>query len=198
MINQLDKLNNYSGPSMNPTLKGGDGLIVLPYNNEKIRCGDVITFKLQDRDHNIVHRVVKVDNQGIYTKGDNNNKVDKWIITPDDLIGRVVSIKRENRELPISGGLRGRVYGFFITLYNIFRKKIPTILHPIYHAMADTGIFRKLLPLSNTRLLSIKRPDGIELQLVKGRKIIARRLPKTDQWQIKKPYRLFMDAKQLP
>lgn len=198
MKTELEELNNYTGPSMNPTFKAGDGLIVVPYKDKKIRPGDVITFKPKDRSHNVVHRVIRVDRHGVYTRGDNNNKVDPWILTPDDIIGRVVSAKRKNRVFPVSGGLRGRIYGLFILRYNMLIRKAPGLLHSIYHLVSNTGIFRKLLPLSNTQILSFKRPNGAELQLVMGKRIIARRLPGSEQWQIKRPFRLFIDEKTLP
>lgn len=198
MKTELEELNNYTGPSMNPTFKAGDGLVVAPYKDKKIRPGDVITFRPKDRSHNVVHRVIRVDRHGVHTRGDNNNKVDPWILTPDDIIGRVVSVKRKYREFPVSGGFRGRVYGFFILRCTMLIRKAPGILHSIYHFVSNTGLFRKLLPLSNTQILSFKRPNGTELQLVMGKRIIARRLPGSEQWQIKRPFRLFIDEKILP
>jgi len=198
MDTRLDKLKSYNGPSMNPTLQAGDSLITEPYNNEKVRPGDVVIFKPLGSVNNVVHRVVKADKHGIQTRGDNNNKVDIWIFTPDDIIGRVVSIKRNGRVLTIRGGVTGRFYGLFIRLYNMFRKKTGVILHPVYHYLADTGIFRRLVPLAKVRIQSFKRFNGTELQLVMGGKIIGRRLPHTDEWQIRRPYRLFIDKEELP
>lgn len=160
MKTELEELNNYTGPSMNPTFKAGDGLVVVPYKDKKIRPGDVITFRPKDRSHNVVHRVIRVDRHGVYTRGDNNNKVDPWILTPDDIIGRVVSAKRKNREFPVSGGLRGRFYGFFILRYTMLIKKALGILHPIYHLLSNTGLFRKLLPLSKTQNESNSAQNG--------------------------------------
>src|SRR5208283_2248782 len=135
---RLEKINNYTGPSMNPTFKAGDGFIVAPYKDKKILCGDVITFRPKDREHNVVHRVIKVDRHGVRTMGDNSNNVDPWILTPADIIGRVVSIKRKHREFPVSVGLRGRIYGFLIRRYNMLIKKVSRVLHPLYHFFSNT------------------------------------------------------------
>ena len=42
MNTELEELNNYTGPSMNPTFKAGDGLKVVPYKDKVIHPGDVI------------------------------------------------------------------------------------------------------------------------------------------------------------
>jgi len=183
---------------MTPTFKAGDGLVVVPYKDKKIRPGDVIIFKPKDKPRNVVHRVIKVGRDGVSTRGDNNNKVDPWLLTPDDITGRVVSVKRKNRVFHVSGGLRGRVYGLLILRYNMLIRKVSGVLHSTYHFVSNTGIFRKILPLSNTQIISFKRQNGAELQLLMGRRIIARRLPGSEQWQIKRPFRLFIDEKKLP
>ena len=198
MNTELEELNNYTGPSMKPTFRAGDGLIAVPYIDKKIHPGDVIIFKPKDRSGNVVHRVIRVGRDGVSTRGDNNNKIDPWLLTPEDITGRVVSVKRKNREFSVSGGLRGRVYGLFILRYNMLIRRVPGLLHSIYHIVSNTGIFRRLLPLLNTQLISYKRPKGAELQLVMGKRIIARRLPGSEQWQIKRPFRLFIDEKTLP
>ena len=70
---------------MYPNLKDGDFLIV--ENNKEIQIGDIICFF--DEDRRIVHRVVKIDNDKITTKGDFNKYNDKPI-TNDKIIGKVV------------------------------------------------------------------------------------------------------------
>jgi hypothetical protein len=182
---------------MNPTFKVGDGLIVEPYENKKIICGDVIAFRRDDKNGNIVHRVIKVGRYGVQTIGDNNNRVDPWILPPADIMGRVVSIKRKRRQFPVGGGLRGRIYGFFIRRYNRLISKVPGILYSLSNIVSGTGIIRKLLPLLRTRIVSFKRPNGTELQIVTGRRIIARRLSGTEQWQIKGLFKLFIDERNL-
>ena len=100
---------NYAGPSMNPTLKAGDGINVIPYGNRKFFIGDVVVFPRPEGNDNVVHRVVAVDSQGIRTRGDNNLNMDPWVLLPDDIIGRVVSAKRKNRNVTIHGRIRGSI-----------------------------------------------------------------------------------------
>ncbi|MFC1488551.1 signal peptidase I [Thermodesulfobacteriota bacterium] len=190
---------HYTGPSMNPTLKAGDALTIIPYGNKKIRMGDVIVFPHPTETHHVAHRVFSVDSKGIKTRGDNNPNIDPWVLSPDHIIGRVVCAKRMEKRVTIRGGINGRI------LARVFRtiKKIDLaaskILHPAYHWLARSGIFRKnarLLP--QTRMLSFNRPEGIELQLLMGDRVIGRHQPGNRRWQIFRPFRLFVDEASLP
>ena len=86
----------YTGPSMNPAFKVLDGLQIIPYRDRMIRPGDVIVFNPPGLSHRVTHRVISVDSQGIRTRGDNNPYDDPWILTPDQVLGRVVCAQRRN------------------------------------------------------------------------------------------------------
>jgi signal peptidase I len=197
MTHGLEEINNYIGLSMNPTLKAGDGLIVEPYKDKKIACGDVITFRPREKGCDIVHRVIRVDRHGVRTRGDNSCDFDPWVLAPDDVIGRVISVKRGARAVSVAGGLRGRIYGLFIRRYNMLIKKALVILYPIYRFLSHAGIFRSILPLSDARIFAFLRSEGVEHQYVMGNRILARRLPGAEQWQIRRPYRLLIDEEDL-
>ena len=190
---------NYTGPSMNPTLKAGDGLSVVPYGNGRIQIGDVVVFREPEGKNNIVHRVVAVESQGVRTKGDNNINIDPWILLPDDIIGRVVSAQRKSKSLTIRGGSWGRIFAPLLWIIKQFNLSVSRILHPAYHMLAESGIFTKFNSfLPKTRILSFNRHEGIEYQLLMGNRVIGRRLPGKDQWQIVRPFRLFVDETSLP
>lgn len=190
---------NYTGPSMNPTLKVGDGLTVIPYRDGNIRIGDVVVFRSPDQDRYIVHRVISVNSQGIRTKGDNNNKVDSWILRPENIVGRVVSAKRKNKDIVIYGGTRGRILAPVLWTIKRFRVAFYKTLRPAYRAIARVNVFRGLLSrLIKTHILYFKRPNGTEMQLIMGRWVIGRYHPGKDRWTIRRPFRLFVDEKSLP
>ena len=190
---------NYTGSSMNPTLKAGDGINVISYGNRKIFIGDVVVFPHPGSNANVVHRVVAVDSQGIRTRGDNNINMDPWVLLPDDIIGRVVSAKRKNRNVTIHGRTRGRIIASALRAIKHVNLSVSRILHPFYHWLLKSGIFIKYNRFfPKTRILSFNRPMGKEFQLLMGNHIIGRRLPGRDQWQIAKPFRLFVDETSLP
>ena len=64
-------------------------LVVIKLDNEDLKIGDVVTYK-NGKDF-ITHRINKINDEKIITKGDANNDVDKPIIK-EDIIGKVVFI----------------------------------------------------------------------------------------------------------
>ena len=190
---------NYTGPSMNPTLKAGDGLFVVPYGDKKIRIGDVVVFRDPEGKYNIVHRVVAVDSRVVTTKGDNNINNDPWVLLPDDIIGHVVSAQRKSRIVTIRGGIWGRISAPAFWTIKQVNLSVSRILHPAYHMLAGSGIFIKFNSfLPKTRVLSFHRPGGTEYHLLMGNRVIGRCLPGKDHWQIARPFRLFVDEASLP
>lgn len=76
--------------SMRPLLQPGDMIISREISPEKIRIGDVITYKI-NKNTLVTHRVIEVIKQGeelLYkTKGDANNIEDRDIVTSEQVIG---------------------------------------------------------------------------------------------------------------
>lgn len=185
---------NYIGPSMNPTLRVGDLLRVVPCENAKMRVGDVVVFVPPEGKRNVVHRVISVDSRSIRTRGDNNSRTDPWVLQPDEIIGRVTAILRENRAVKIHGGTAGRVVAAGCRVRKRAGRRIVRTLHPGYDWLARTGIFRKILPgLVKPQIVYYRRPNGTAAQLHLGQHVIGRRLPGRDHWHIRRPFRLFVD-----
>ena len=87
--------------SMEPAFYRGDLLVLTNYRNVPVENGEIVVYKLSDRDIPIVHRVIKRHENTetgeikYLTKGDNNQVDDrglyspgqKWI-RPHEIIGR--------------------------------------------------------------------------------------------------------------
>ncbi len=91
--NDLVSLFGYSSlkvvsGSMQPKIKVGDVVIIKNSNNYNVN--DIITFK--DEGSYITHRIIKIDNGKITTKGDFNNKKDDKIIKMKDVVGKVILV----------------------------------------------------------------------------------------------------------
>ena len=202
-LNLSDNNSNlaiYTGPSMNPTLKATDILHILPYNGGKIKRGDVIVFQNPEGEgkNRITHRVISSDSNGIGTQGDNNCNVDYFLLKPGDVIGKVVSVRRGRRDIRIYGGKIGELTFFKNRAVRRLNRAISVLLHPAYRCLSRTGIFRLWLPSSmKPRVIAVKRPFGTEFQLLIGKHLIGRRLPYNGKWQIRRPFRLFIDEASL-
>lgn len=85
-------------PSMHPTIKVNDAIIVKRVKAEKVKKGDIITFISSDertKGITITHRVIEVlqdtnKKQLFRTKGDNNNVADPSLVKEEDLSGKVI------------------------------------------------------------------------------------------------------------
>ena len=189
----------YNGPSMNPTLKPGDRLRVTPYENNRIRVGDVVVFHTPEGKRQVTHRAVSVDSRGVKTRGDNNNNIDSWVLPPEEIIGRVVSANRGKKSISIYGSTRGMIYASAQWSIKRANRTISRVLHPAYRWLAESGIFRRALPQrARPRILCFTRPEGIDMQLLMGKWIIGRRKPEWEQWQVRRPFRLFVNEVSLP
>lgn len=189
----------YNGPSMNPTLKPGDRLRVVPYGNRGIGVGDVVVIRAPEGKRNVAHRVVSVGPRGVKTRGDNNNQIDSWLLRPEEIIGRVISAQRGTKSISIHGGRRGAVYASVLRPIKHVNLTISRLLHPVYRRLSESGIFRRALPRrARLRVLCFTRPDGLEMHLYMGGWFIGRRRPGWERWQVRPPFRLFVDEGSLP
>jgi len=71
--------------SMEPEILIGD--IILIKEQDDYKVNDIITFRYKD--NYITHRIIKIDDNEIITKGDGNNKSDEPI-TKDNVVGKVI------------------------------------------------------------------------------------------------------------
>ena len=81
--------------SMSPEILKGDVVFIHKTDKEDrniIKKNDILAFRSGNKI--IVHRVYKVlkRNDGVYyvTKGDNNNQADQGVVTPNDVLGKVL------------------------------------------------------------------------------------------------------------
>lgn len=85
-------------PSMVPTIKVEDAVVIQRKEQNELKKGDIITFTSNDPRYSgltITHRIVGVekskDNKVYYrTKGDNNNTEDSSLVPYDNINGKVI------------------------------------------------------------------------------------------------------------
>ena len=191
---------SYSGPSMNHTLRYPDLLEVLPYMEKPIQPGDVVYFHSPVEGMKVIHRVVQVAANGIYTRGDNNSANDPYVLHQNDIIGRVTAAWRNDKRRKIAGGFCGIYFGYSGLLKRRVRGLFSFLLHGTYRGLASSGFFRYLLPASfHPRVFEFKQrhlPSILKLMInghVIGCYDVLREL-----WVIDRPWRLIIDETKLP
>ncbi len=185
---------------MYPLFKPGDLLFISPYKKKysSVKKGDVVVFPSLDGKISVVHRIIKkFPGKMLITKGDYNLKPDDYPVRASDIIGRVVAIKRGSKKISVAGGPKGQLIGIFYYLYRKFETSFIVSFHSLYIRLAKTGYFYFLLR-GKTSVIEIKKADGIEYQLLLGKRIIGKLGPKAETWEIRKPFRLFIDESSLP
>ena len=101
--------------SMFPLLGKGDWIIVKSkFNNEEIKPGVILLYHLQNKF--IVHRIVRIDQDGITTKGDFSMNLDPPI-TREQIIGIVIAVKKGNHSIQFNQPLI-KVFNQLITTIN--------------------------------------------------------------------------------
>jgi signal peptidase I len=180
----------YKGSSMSSTLHDMDVLYYIP--NKKIRPGDVVVIKISESEGKVIHRVISVGEKGIRTMGDFNPLPDSWLLKPDQIAGRVVYGYRGRKRFLVRGGLVGLVQMSQVRFKHRSIKVVCPVLSRIFHPILNIKI-----PLIRPQSVAFKRPEGTELQLITLGKVIGRRLP-GQKWQIKFPFRFFIDDNSLP
>ncbi len=185
----------HTSTSMYPTLYESDLLEIEAYRDRPIRRGDVIFFMPPDGDHPVVHRVVRVTPNGVRTKGDNNNRMDTWLIRLEDVIGQVVWATRGKKRRLIYGGTVGLMWSMGM----MGLKRVERYLSFFYHLMARSGLLRRLVPLhKRMRIVALRRQGGRAFKLLLGNRLIGNYHPGMNYWQIRRPFRLFVDVESLP
>lgn len=85
-------------PSMVPTIKVQDAILVARVNPNQLKVGDIITFKSSDyrySGYTVTHRIKEIytNNEGkrtFITKGDNNSLNDSAPVLAENIYGKVV------------------------------------------------------------------------------------------------------------
>ncbi len=190
---------NIAGPSMQPTLKAGDLLIVEPYRGQRPRLGDVVVFSTGPERRLITHRLLSRKGDTWRARGDNNSLVDPWRLTEVDIVGRVTSVRRgAAMRSPASGGW-GRLYGGLVRTFNAPRRVLFRVVRPLYRGIARWGLFRGVLPdLDSLKIMSVARPEGTELRLIWRKTVIGKLPPGHNRWLFRPPFRLLIDEHRLP
>lgn len=188
----------YVGPSMNPTLREPEMMEIVPYDSRPLRVGDVAFFLSPEVDQPVVHRIVRVTPAGLSTRGDNNTQEDVFLLQPKDIKGQVVAVWRGRKRREIAGGLHGRLTSRWLRWRGVLDRGVSRLLHPLYHALSRGGMIASLLPAPlRPRVVVFQTQGRDRFLLLWGQHIVGRYDGQKRQWQIQRPFRLFVDERML-
>ena len=188
-----------SGPSMYPTLRNGDGLVLEKFRSfDEIIVGDIITYPHPDpaKSFDVVHRIIKIEEEGVITRGDNNNKVDPYLVRFEDIKGKVKAVKRNNKEIKLKNGSTG----YILHKIMLFRKYSFNFLYPLRMlsaAIEESGLLRMLHPLIKLEKMNVTNKSKKEILLIYKGRVIGRKNVKNNKWKIKFPYKLIIDKRKI-
>jgi hypothetical protein len=184
---------------MNPTLREPEIMEIKPYENRPVRVGDVVFFVSPETAQSVVHRIVRVTPAGLCTLGDNNTKEDTFLLQIESIKGQVVAAWRGQKRRKIAGGYQGRLTSRWLRWRRVLDRSVAPLLHPFYRAISHWGLIAWLLPAPfRPRVVVFHARGRDQFQLFLGQRIIGRYDDQRHQWQIQRPFRLFVDGRILP
>jgi hypothetical protein len=183
----------HCGTSMRPTLVDSDLIEVHPYNEFDIDPGDIIAFQTDVGEDVVVHRVMKVDEGRIYTRGDHNAMMDAWVIKPSSVLGKVQAGWRGQKRIRIIGGRAGLIWSACLQRVRKLDQRISQWLHSIYRFLSKHGAIISLIPKRARPQLQTFISNGTaHYRLTLGNRMVGWYDEEFDVWRIKRPYRLFV------
>src|SRR3989344_2951443 len=78
--------------SMSPTFTCNDELYGFKPAKDEIAVGDIVIYTNREERRNILHRVIGIEGEYYIMKGDNNEQVDDYTPTYDDIIFKIARI----------------------------------------------------------------------------------------------------------
>jgi signal peptidase I len=186
------------GSSMNPTMCELDLLEIETYGSRPVEPGDVILFLTPDEGLPVVHRVMVVTPNSIRTRGDNSSSDDPWLLSRDQISGRVVAAWRGKKRRSIAGGRVGWLHGRATHHLRTLDRGVSRRLHPFYQSRGLSGFLRRLLPSRfSPRVVLFPAKSERQVKVLIGNRVVGRYDSTRQRWIIRRPFRLFMDEKTL-
>lgn len=181
----------YTGNSMHPVFKPGQLLYVRPILDEPC-VGDIIVFFDPQSKIHVVHRVIKVENGQIHTRGDNNPSEDQNTVNPKDIIGVVVKADQAGTITKVWGGKAG----YHRSKFQIFTKGLINFLkklvYPIYKIIKSVRIVPKIWH-PEIQKVQLKTPAGEVIKYIHQGKTVAQWNSASKRFTYKHPYDLVIN-----
>lgn len=175
------------GMSMSPTLQEGDLLEIAVGGNRPVCPGDVITFRHPVEGDIIAHRLIATTPTGMITQGDGNDAADPFLLTPDQVEGRVMVLWRSGNRRRVAGGWRGRLVRLLAGCQRTAAGKWPRRL-----------AFRRWPGWLRPQMIAYQCFGNYWFHLTIGGIVIGRMDGRIGKWRLRRGIRLLLDPTALP
>jgi hypothetical protein len=182
----------YSGNSMRPRFRPGDELHASTSPFKTLKQGDIVVFTAPagSGEEITVHRIVRIQDHQILTRGDNNLHLDLNPLTEETYLGKVTAFTRGNRTRQVSNGCRGWVFAgcqhVLLWLVDILK----WLLRPLYHTLRTVHLRHPIWQPALTTLIVQTSAMGSLLKTLHRGRTVARYWLRSGKWQCQKPFDL--------
>lgn len=101
------------GKSMWPLFRSNRDIAIIKKIDSKLKVNDVLLYRKKETDEFILHRLLKITENGYIIRGDNRYSVERNI-TDDDIIGVMTSFERNGRHYDCRTSKIYKVYVIYI------------------------------------------------------------------------------------
>ncbi|MGE4357158.1 MAG: signal peptidase I [Candidatus Omnitrophota bacterium] len=129
------------GKSMEPLIKEGDFVKIVPIKTEEIKRGDIVAFLSNGKEKIIIaHRLIKKKNNKLVTCGDSFILANDPPLEEERILGKVVAVRRNKREIKLEKGI-WYFYGKFISYLRIYGFPLLALILSLYKIFTQPKIF---------------------------------------------------------
>jgi len=182
----------YTGTSMQPKFKPGQLLYVSPILRD-LTLGDVIIFQGRTKDDYVVHRVVRMQKNKIFTRGDNNPVEDPDPITPDQVLGIIRSADYNGSFAVVRGGRIGYFYLRFQSTLSAIKGWLLRIFYPFYALLKASKFLPKIWHPEVTKIF-VNSKNGNLVKFIHRGRVVATWYTTSNTFICRKPYNLVIPS----
>jgi signal peptidase I len=175
---------------MQPTFKPGQMLYVRPALHN-IAVGDVIVFQDKNKTTNVVHRVIRVDQQKYFTRGDNNAYDDPDPLHPKEVLGVVRWVNKDGMMTPVQGGMKGQRRFKRQKRCKQISRMLIRLFSPIYQFIKSSGIVAKFWH-PEIKKIHLKTEHGVTIKYTTRNGTVAQWTPNLGRFTYQHPYDLII------
>lgn len=104
-----------SGISMRPMLRQHRDIVIIERVNRRLKVGDVPLYRREGCERFVLHRIVKITDNGYVIRGDNLYQ-NEYTVTDDDIIGVLKAFYRDGKYYDCAKSRAYKAYSVYIRL----------------------------------------------------------------------------------